>query len=217
MPYSGRINGLFKFLDRNHLDDFLGGSLYMNTLQYFEGREAAEASDSGDEVRGDSWEGVARVSQVASVQIKVDGVYVPIPGIDPQLPWRPNDGIPANIFCLYALAENWAPPIHEENFKFGDTFACLMNPGEFFRRLKAAERSCGCGISCDLVTYFPPTYEGEVGIFKKRSKFQYQSELRIALQPGPGKPHRLQIGDLSDIVVTGPLREINERLRIHPR
>jgi len=209
MRYSGPINGLFKFLDREYLDDFLSGSLYMNTLQYFAEREA---HDPGAEVRGDSWEGVARVFGIRSAAVRINDIYVPITGIDHQLPWRPTDGIRANVFCMYALAENWGPPVHEENFNFGDTVACITDVSEFFRRLKAAEKVCEFRFSCDLVEYFPPTYQGEVGIFRKRSQFQYQSELRIAVEPGPGKPYKLNVGDLSDIVVTGASREINECL-----
>jgi hypothetical protein len=50
MRYSGPIHGLFKFLDRTYLDDFLSGWLYMNTLQYF---AEQELSDRSAEVRGD--------------------------------------------------------------------------------------------------------------------------------------------------------------------
>jgi hypothetical protein len=210
MRYSGPIHGLIKFLDRTYLDDFLSGSLYMNTLQYF---AEQETSDPSAEVRGDSWEGMARALGITSMKVRIDSVYIPIAGIDHQLPWCQSGGIRANVFCMYALAENWTPPVDEENFKFGDIFACITNVGEFFRRLKAAEKTCEYRLLCDLVEYFPQTYQGEVGIFKKRSQFQYQSELRIAVDPGPGQPYRLEIGDLSDIVVTGALREINECLR----
>jgi len=53
-----------------------------------------------------------------------------------------------------------------------------------------------------------------VGIFRKDSRFAYQSEFRVALLPGAGIPYELKIGDLSDIVMVGPLCELNQRLRI---
>lgn len=111
MRYSGPIHGLFKFLDRRHLDDLLSGSLYMNTLQYFAEREA---SDPSGEVRGDVWEGMARALGITSMKVRVDSADIPIAGIDHQLACCPSGGIRANIFCMYALAENWTPPVDEE-------------------------------------------------------------------------------------------------------
>ena len=61
------------------------------------------------------------------------------------------------------------------------------------------------------------SYEGPMGPFKKRSEFSYQSEWRLALLPGTGEPYRLEVADLSDIVIVGdPLTEINKHLKIVP-
>jgi hypothetical protein len=66
-----------------------------------------------------------------------------------------------------------------------------------------------------LVKYIDDTsYEGPVGIFTKFSNFSYQSELRIGLFPGTGALLRLQVGNLSDIVILGRLSELNDRLRV---
>ena len=75
--YSGSVFGLFKFLEGKYLPDFLRGSLYMNTLQYF---AEQEASDPGVEGRGDRWEGIARVFGIRSAGVWINGVYVPIAG-----------------------------------------------------------------------------------------------------------------------------------------
>ena len=55
-----------------------------------------------------------------------------------------------------------------------------------------------------------------MGIFRKRSRYSYQSELRIAIVPGTEAPYRLRVGDLSDITRTGPLPELNSLLHFNP-
>jgi hypothetical protein len=51
-------------------------------------------------------------------------------------------------------------------------------------------------------------------IFSKFSYFRYQSEFRIALVPGTGKQEFLNVGDLSDITMTGKLSEINQHIKV---
>lgn len=106
--------------------------------------------------------------------------------------------------------------IDERNLRFGDTFAVLTNGDEFLRRVKAAAKakSAGYNLEYRLVEYYDEdTHQGEVGIFRKRTVFSYQSEFRIALIPGVDRPYSFAVGDLSDITVTGSLRDLNQRMR----
>jgi len=57
---SDRILALLKFGRREHIDDFVKGTLYMNTLQY---SAETEAAHSRDELRCDPFEGVGRLIQ----------------------------------------------------------------------------------------------------------------------------------------------------------
>src|SRR5260370_28697547 len=107
------------------------------------------------------------------------------------------------------------PLVHIDNLKFGDTFAVLKDGDEFLRRVKAAALRSGHELKHQLVEYVDNTnYSGPLGIFRKSSCFRYQSEFRIALFPGTGEPYRFNIGDISDIVIVGPLDELNRRSRI---
>lgn len=49
------VLGLFKFGSRENIESFVHGTLYMNTLQYFENLEADEHGD----LRSDPFEGSA--------------------------------------------------------------------------------------------------------------------------------------------------------------
>jgi hypothetical protein len=117
---------------------------------------------------------------------------------------------------MYALRESASDTfVDPGNLGFGDTFALLTDFDEFMRRVKAAVPGTGQDLRYDLVDYLDGTsYEGPVGIFKKLSDFSYQSEFRIGLFPGTGAPLRLQVGNLSDIVILGRLSELNDRLRV---
>jgi hypothetical protein len=53
-----------------------------------------------------------------------------------------------------------------------------------------------------------------MGVFRKFSEHASESELRIAVLPGTGKPLSLRLGNLSDIAIMG---STNERLRLDPK
>lgn len=209
-----RILGLFKFGTRVHIDDFVRGTLYMNPLRYFAQLEADEHPD----LRRDSFEGVGRLIQAngAMLSVQVDGDYQPVGQIAGAIQWRPNEGIQANLFCMYALRETTGPQfIDPFNFHFGDTFAVFTNGDEFLERVRNAATLAGYNLRHHLVEYIDERqHHGEVGIFRKRLRFAYQSEFRLAIVPGVAAPYRLQVGDLSDITITGPLDQLNDRLRL---
>lgn len=209
-----RILGLFKFGTHAHIDAFVRGTLYMNPLRYFAQLEAEEHPD----LRSDSFEGVGRLIQAegAILSVQVEGDYQPVGQIAGAIQGRPNDGIQANLFCMYALREPTGQQfIDPLNFRFGDTFAVFTNGDEFLQRVRNAATLAGHNLRGGLVEYIDEhQHHGEVGIFRKRLRFAYQSEFRLAVIPGVATPYCLQVGDLSDITITGPLAQLNDLLRI---
>ena len=128
-----KVLALMKFGWQEHIADFVRGTLYMNTLQYFAALEA-EATD----LRADPFEGVGRLIQFETLSVKINDDFQPIGGITGPLQWRPAGGIRGNVFCMYALRPPQGPQLIDElNFRFGDTFALLTDGDEFF--------SCGSG------------------------------------------------------------------------
>ena len=115
-----------------------------------------------------------------------------------------------NVFCMYALRETASGVfVDPRNFDFGDTFGIVSDFDEFTKRIRAAIADTGQNLQWDLVEYIDETsYTGPVGIFKKDSVFSYQSELRLALLPGYGVKHELEVGDLSDIVKIGASKDL---------
>jgi hypothetical protein len=202
---------MFKFGRRQDIEQFAQGLLYMNPLRYFLKQEA-------DSVRCDPHEGTDHMAQAHGwvLRIKVEEEFRDVGTIVGAVRHQSPSDLNANLFCMYALRASPADALVDpRNQAFGDTFAVLIQFDEFMRRVKAAVLSIDQELRYDLVDYVDEgSYSGPMGIFKKDSCFAYQSEFRIALLPGTGIPYKLPIGDLSDIVMIGPLCELNQRLRI---
>jgi hypothetical protein len=223
MTERNRVLGVFKFGESQHIEQFAKGLLYMNTLKHFVELET-------NSLRKDSHEGTSHLlkGDGAILQIKMtpevakafnmpaDGEFKPIANLQGPIRFQPDELQTVNVFCMYALRESASSTfVDSGSLGFGDSFALLKDFDEFLKRVKAAVPGTGQELRYDLVTYIDDTsYEGPVGIFKKLSDFSYQSELRIGLFPGTGAPLRLQVGDLSDIVILGRLSELNDRLRV---
>jgi len=207
-----RVLAIVKFGKRQYIDQLVQGFLYMNTLDYF-------IRSEGDPTRHDPDEGLTWVKQAdgGKLQLSVGDEYQDVGTLSGPVRYRRDESDKANVFCMYALLESVlsnTPPIHLDNMQFGDTFAVLMDFDEFMRRVKRAARPLGQGLEWRLVDYQDHnTYSGPLGLFRKSSRFKYQSEFRIALLPGTGTVHSLDIGDISDIVSVGPLDELNNRLK----
>jgi hypothetical protein len=206
-----RVLGLFKFGQRAHIEQFVGGSIYMNPLRYFVEHENNIA-------RRDSREGQGLWLQpgLVTFSIQINGDFVPIGGLDGPIAFtRPGD-LNVNVFCMHALRASVARHlIDPRNLAFGDTFAVLKDGDEFLRRVRCVAERAGLRPEIGMVEYVDEReYQGEMGIFRKSSLFAYQSELRIALKPGTGAPYQLEIGNLADITFVGPLLDLNGLLRV---
>lgn len=206
------VLGLFKFGEESNIEKFCRlGQLFMRTLNDFR-------HDEVDELRGDKNEGTHWTIQpeLAKLQMEVDGVFREIPRIVGPIRYSRDREKDVNIFCMYALRRrNPQTLIDPKNFSFGDAYVLLKDGDEFLRRVRQASIPKGQQLCWRLVEYVDPnTYSGAMGIFSKFSHFQYQSEFRIALVPGTGEHQFLNIGDLSDITMTGKLSELNSHIKI---
>jgi hypothetical protein len=210
MTHENRVLGVFKFAARNHIEQFVQGVLYMNTLQHFVKIETGS-------LRMDSNEGTSHVLRgdgaILKMTLTADDEYKPVAEIRGPIRYKPDDLRTVNLFCMYALASDAL--VDERNWGFGDTFALLIDFDKFMKRVKAAAQGMGQELRYQLVEYIDElSYEGPVGVFKKLSGFSYQSEFRIALFPGTGAALRFDVGNLSDNVIVGPLADLNDRLKV---
>lgn len=206
------VLGLFKFGKESDIEKFCRlGQLFMQPLREYRSRE-------DDELRSDKDEGVSWITQpdLAKLQLEVDGVFQAIPKIVGPIRYSRDKDQDVNVFCMYALRRKTPQTlIDPKNFAFGDTYVLLKDGDEFLRRVRQAVIPTGQQLDWRLVEYFARNrYSGPMDIYSKFNNFQYQSEFRIALVPGMGEKYFLNIGDLSDITMTGKLSEINNHIKV---
>jgi hypothetical protein len=208
---SDRVLGLFKFGHQAHIQEFVGGCLYMNALRYFvEIENSAARHDDREAQRLWLQPGLVTFS------MKINGEFKPISGLDGPIAFSKPEDLNINVFCMYALRASVAKDlVGPRNIEFGDSFAVLKDGDEFLRRVRRAAEQASLALEIRMVEYVNEReYQGEMGIFRKSSAFVHQSELRIALKPGTGAPYQLQVGDLADITFAGPLSDLNQLLKV---
>ena len=208
---------LMKLGSKEHMEQFRTGLLYMNTLSYFRDLEA-------DTARGDRFEGVDSILQPKDLgESYIDSGIPSIGRIDIR---REDLGGPitiakektlrCNLFCLYAITKpvkgSLFPTEHEW---FGDSLVLVKNALEFLIRVAKAAKEQKLAIQGVRVEYYDENdYSGQVGRFKKSSRFAYQNEFRIAIEAGVDGPFRFEIGDIRDITSEViPFHEADEHLK----
>jgi hypothetical protein len=213
---TSEIVTLFKFCTKQHINEFVKGNLYMNTLRHFAELETEQVAN----LRSDRYEGLGGLIQAdgATFSLMDLGQFTPVAQVSGSIRWHPLEEIRANVFCMYTLYASTGPKyIDERNLQFGDTFAALTDVDKFLDRVTAASQSLPHHLKHRLVEYVnEKEYEGPMGIFRKTSPFAYQNEFRIALYPGFNQPYVLMVGDLSDIVITDSTVRVNQLIRFGP-
>ena len=183
------------------------GLLYMNNLPYFWNIE-------GDELRRDELDSVAEV---------VRGSYgTATPANEPERHMKvrnwhirkhPHEPEKINIFCMFAVRPSVRTlPVDKRNFRFGDYALILTDPQEFIDRISSQLKSHNIRHKANLVEYVSNKYVGEIGPFRKRKEFTYQSEWRVVCYNGPGKERIFRIGCIKGISLIVKSNEANQKI-----
>lgn len=207
---------LFKILDKQYLDSFIAGNLYMNSLEYFRKLE-------GNEAQIDWGEGLC--GTIHKNQLRQLGYHFP-----PDLHKLMGDMVPLrndyyglnNIFCLYRLSIDdsrkilWRPD--EQIYKFNDTedrankiVARITNMEQFLQRLECAVHA---GLARNRIEYsiygnviYSNAWDhadgpGTRSAFHKDPSYAYQNEWRFCILRHTFDENAFQfsVGDLSDII-----------------
>jgi len=207
----GEFGTLIKFGQLDHLLQLQNeGLIYMNCLPYF-----WEIEDG--ELRGDPFDCNARIDHGPKISIVLeDGREVFMEGV-----WtygmHPPEPEKINLFCMYALRPltEGTFPIDEGNFRFGEYALVLINRDEFMLRVGSVLTSQRIKAHADLVGYVDDCYRGELGPFRKLSKFKYQSEWRLVCRDGAGRPREIRIGSIRDISVIIRSDQVNKEIRVN--
>lgn len=211
------------FSEKCHRDEFISGIMYMKNAEYF------RKIENEDLDRGDSLEGASMaLDHRRIVRITMGGIDVPPSDLLSPIAVHLKVNTLSPIFCMYAgylitrdgcVVENASLNenvfrVNSEVLNFGKYAAAIFDVGKFKSRVLDAIRRESLACYMGLVRYAEDDeiYSTEIfenglnALFRKRRKFEYQSEYRIAIKYDKslefdGGAYRLDIGDISDLVM----------------
>ena len=203
---------LLKFGRREHVERMLfEGELYCQTLEYFRTLER-------DGNRGDPLEGTEYAYQPDTITLTVEiagqkTVFGRESLAKPVL-LRPESYSSLNVFCTYGVQPDTVY-VDPRNLDFGEACLVVRDVREFLGRCEKGARAHGRELKRSLVRYVDEEWhDGFIGPFRKYRQYEYQSEFRILLTAGSGKPYCLRIGALTDIATIVRSKDINRTIRL---
>ena len=197
---------LFKFGEKEHMEALMNsGELYLQTLGHYSDLEHRE--------RGDKYEGVVTVRSSNGGTLKLKhpetGKEHAIQLTYSQMRESDSSLKTVNVYCLYCLQfEETDSPEIGMRFSvdvingFGDAAVMIYDVDEFLNRVVKAAEEEGSIVMHRMVRYLDlKDYTGDVGPFRKDSRFSHQSEYRIAVGTPErnGEAIKLKVGSLDGI------------------
>lgn len=182
--------------EKNILDLYENGTIYMNTIQYFRQIEDKE-------LRGDKYEGVSRIIN------SLPGTFK-IPGIDREFKYLKahireiHKEITGNIYSLYAVSSKGFPnpldfKVDEKNMRFGTHCLMIKDLPYFFDKIENELKRNRCKFFHDFVDYYDRNeVNRRITLFEKPLEFEYQKEFRFYVENDIIEPIKIQIGSLKN-------------------
>ncbi|WP_081137682.1 hypothetical protein [Halomonas sp. BC2] len=212
---------LFKFGEKEHMEALINhGELYLQTLGHYADLEHRE--------RGDKYEGVVTVRSSNGGTLKIKhpktGEEHSIQLAYSQMRESDSSLKAVNVYCLYCLQfEETDSPEIGMRFSvdvingFGDAAVMIYDVDAFLNRVVKAAEEKGSIVLHRIVQYLDlRDYTGDLGPFRKDSRFSHQNEYRIAVGTPErnGKPIKLNVGSLDGIATLMKSDEI-QKLKFH--
>ena len=197
---------LLKFGTKKHLEQLQQGTVYMNPLSYY--HHCEQGNPTG---RQDRYEGTSIWCNPNKTKIEINGSQLTAQGgcLSASLSF-PDQISKQKVFCASCIClgdKVEDMKIVDDRLKqFGDHLLVIGNMKFFGERLKNAldnelSQHKITRFATSVVSYFDKnTYDGEVGVFRKRSAFSYQKEWRLMVEENtPERPYILRIPPITDI------------------
>ena len=227
----GHVYLPIKVLDKEYADKLMCGEVYMRPLEEFGSWRITEYKDLGgkelnNDFRGDIGEGLVR-------NLAPDEKHPFFDGLSEQMKeavigryFIDEEEKETRLFSMakleYDVEKHSYKEIDKRFSEFGDTVVIILDPEAFYQRI------CACYhrmfASSFVVEVGEISYKsifrdfGEWGLYVKEKKYEWQQEVRIAARLRPDiqilsnrektGPIPARIGDLSDIAIEVPIKEI---------
>jgi hypothetical protein len=217
------------FEKEEHANDFLGGTLYMNNLNYFKSLE-----DKGDG-RHDKYEGAtAWFPPQKIINIDINGVKINSSDLDDPVVIHKHSLLAKHVFCLHAGCVDGAKQcttaafekqlrIHPKNISLGQVSVVITDVNNFLEKVKNAVILQNMKMRRRLVEYYDPNkingiFPDENAAFQKRKCFSHQKEFRLLIESNLNNlnPLKLPIGSIREISTIMSIEDLNKGLKVNP-
>ncbi|OAD92726.1 hypothetical protein A7A78_02110 [Aequorivita soesokkakensis] len=200
-----------KFGSEKNMTDFIeNGTVYFNTIDYFQRLE-----EQG--LRGDKYEGTTKITNYHEYEYLK--VTITIPETGKQIPINPTkfhlreflSDIKGNLYSIYCIRPK--DIIGVEDFKvdkrvreFGTHFVLIKDVGKFINKVCDELEKIKMDFSTRQVEYYEKDkINGDITLFHKMKEFEYQNEFRIVLYNEKMEPKVIKIGSLKDYAEIFPV------------
>jgi hypothetical protein len=182
MPQAGP-SILFKFGDLEHLQSLQRGWIYMNPWRYFRDCEKSVERDANEGAH--AWINPQHTSiEIADHSFRAEGGTI-------KASISVDDHV-TKIFCASAFCKSigrQAGQIFDDRVKsHGESLLVIWNVGGFFGKLGSALKRLNSEgeisfYEAQFVEYFDEMiYDGDVGPFRKSSRYSHEKEWRLMVQ-----------------------------------
>lgn len=207
-----KLNGapLIKFQNKNRLESFQKGIMYMKSLEFY--RELERKTN--DTTVGDSFEAMIHINN-GTLSIPEKDVTINLS--DELITTSASNSF---VFCMFGVNPNteqfqFTDEQKEKLLEFGDSALLITDTFEFIRRVEEAIKRDNLKATHKFVKYFDETIDNvnywvdllKHGIneiaFSKRKIYECQQEYRFVIDKPTTENdfYELNIGDISDISV----------------
>ncbi len=182
--------------EKNILDLYENGTIYMNTIQYFRQIEDKE-------LRGDKYEGVSRIINSLPGTFKISGIDREFKYLKAHIR-EAHKEIVGNIYSLYAVSSKGFPnpldfKVNEKNMRFGTHCLIIKDIPRFFAKIENELKRNRYKFFHDFVDYYDKNeVNRRITLFEKPLEFEYQKEFRFYVENDIIEPIKIQIGSLED-------------------
>jgi hypothetical protein len=217
------------FEKQDHANDFLDGTLYMNTLNYFKSLE-----DTGDG-RDDRCESATALFQSNKIiNIDINGIKVNPSDLVDRVVIHKHSLLAKHVFCLHAGCVDGAKQcttaafkrqlrIPPKNISLGQVSVLITDVNNFLEKVKNAVILQNMNMRRRLVEYYNPNkingiFPDENAAFQKRKCFSHQKEFRFLIESNlnNSSPLKLPIGSIREISTIMSIKDLNKGLKVNP-
>jgi hypothetical protein len=194
--------------EKNTLDLFDKGTIYMNTIEYFRKVE-------DEDLRGDKYEAVSRVINSLPGTFKILGIDREFNYVKVHLKESYKEVL-GNIYSLYAISSKGFPnpldfKFDERNLRFGTHGVMIKDLPLFFNKIENELKKNNLKLSHGFVDYYDKEeVSREITLFEKPLEFEHQKEFRFYVENDKIKPIKIQIGSMKDYAEILKIEDILE-------